>query len=180
MPEHNATEYAYDLRSNLVSTCLIPKERTGLHCDTGQGDIKSTQTYFEASTVWACANLANCNKVKTETNPRDAMTEYDWDADGFLNWVQGPLIGTQQSRTDLDYKTYAIGGGDIKFLWHKTERVAADKPSIVTLYDYNPTKKYALKSAIVDPTGKAITTCFDYDDLGRLTSVTDPRAGACQ
>jgi len=180
LPEHNATEYTYDLRSNLLSTCSIPKERAGWHCDTSQGDIKSSRTYVEGSTVWACANLANCNKVKTETDPRDATTEYDWDADGFLNWVQGPLIGTQQSRTDLDYKTYAIDNGAIKFLWHKTERVADGQPSIVTLYDYNPAKKYALKSAIVDPTGKAITSCFDYDDLGRLTSVTDPRAGVCQ
>ena len=178
-PDHNATEYTYDLRGNVVKTCVIPTERAGLHCDVTQGDIDSTRTYVEASTVWACANLANCNRVKTEIDPRGAKTEYDWDSDGFLNWVQGPLIGARQSRTDLDYKTYPIDG-DIKFLWHKTERVA-DGQSIVTLYDYNPAKKYALGSATVDPTGVAsTTTCFDYDDLGRLTSVTDPRAGACQ
>ena len=178
-PEHNATEFAYDLRGNVLSTCDIPKERTGQHCDATLGDITSFKSYVEGETTWWCANLASCNKVASETNPLNNVTQYNWNAtDGFLNWVEGPSVDGGNARTDLDYKTYPIDG-DIKFLWHKTDRVAGSQ-SIITLYDYDATKKYALKSATSDSTGVAATICFYHDDFGRLTSVTDPRAGACQ
>lgn len=176
-PEGNAQELTYDLRGNVLSICDIPKERPGKPCGHVD-DIVSRKTYVDGDTVWSCANLAKCNKIKTETDPLGNTTTYEWDDDGWLKSVEGPIVVGGQAMTELRYRTYPIDGG-VKFLWKKIQRVTSNT-STETVYDYNPLNKYVLSSIVVDPDGKAITTCFSYDARGNLITATDPRAGACQ
>jgi RHS repeat-associated protein len=67
-------------------------------------------------------------------------------------------------------------------LWDERGRLRryVDPGAVVTEYDYfgpeDPRREGHLRRSVVDPNGLAVTTAYDVDDLGRLRSVTLPRA----
>ncbi|KRA66172.1 hypothetical protein ASD79_02505 [Caulobacter sp. Root655] len=184
MPEGNVEERGYDVRGNLVKICQLPKSRTTETCNALAGDLVASKTYMEGASVWSCGHWASCNKTKTETDARDATTEYDWDLDtGNLKSIERPSAeaGATRPRTDYAYSTWTgVDSTNFSMLASKTERVSATL-NRVTTYDYDQTNKFVLKSATEDSGASRLNlvSCFKFDGKGRLISVTDSRASAC-
>lgn len=176
----------YDARSNLLSECVVPKERLGSACSVASGDLKTQYTYKEARTVIACDYPASCNRVATETspiasaltNPAGAITEYSWDDQtGLLTRIVKPAdLDGRRPQIDATYEK--LTGSDALFLKEKTEKInAAD--TLITKYEYDTAKKFALKAVVLDAGGKNIRTCYGFDAKGDVASVTDARAASC-
>lgn len=181
-PEMGQTRWTYDVRGNVLQTCVMAKSLTDLNrvCSAGAGDLISSSTYAEGPLVWSCTNPVTCNKPLTETDARSGVTNYEWDATtGNVSRILKPADAAgARPQADFGYTGYSLAGGVLSLLTSKTEKVSAAQ-ALVTTYAYDETKGYVLKSATVDPTGKALRTCFQHDRVGNLIAQTDPRATAC-
>ncbi|HWU79104.1 MAG TPA: hypothetical protein VN158_03455, partial [Caulobacter sp.] len=182
-PELGQTRWKYDVRSNLIETCVMPKATTNLDrtCARASGDLVTVLEYMEDVNVWACGNLVTCNRPRKQVDPGSFATDYRWNtATGLPTQILQPAdVENNRPQVDFSYADYAgAGGGTLKLLSEKIEKVSA-QASIKTTYAYDPLNKFVLRSATTDPNGKAITTCFRFDAVGNLTGVTDPRASTC-
>ncbi len=177
-PELGVVAYVHDVRGNITATTKTPKPGSTLPV------LVSSATYVDGATIlpWACANLATCNQPLTETDARNAVTNYTWNANGSLAQVLAPADSAgARPQTDLSYLSFTgSDGANFTLLGGKTEKISASpSKSTTTSYTYDSTNHYVLKTATVDSGGANVRTCFQFDAIGRLTAVTNPRATVC-
>jgi RHS repeat-associated protein len=176
-PELNSEELTYDLRSNLISSCKIAKNRAGQHCNQQAGDLLTTMKYGEPGAL-TCLAPATCNKLSTLIDPRGQPTRFFWTTFGELSEILKPADKHGvQPRTDFAYTPYTIGVDTVQFLTSRTDWINATTTT-TTQYDYNAANKFVLLDAIVDKAGYGLKTQFTFDPVGNLTSVDGPLDGA--
>lgn len=167
-PELNEIRYEYDARHNIVQTRRCAK--TGCNATTDLVELASFDT--------ACSFPAKCNKPNSTTDALGRQTTYAWDnTTGLLNSVTQPAVAGVNPVTTFTYDTYSgTGGTTFKLLGSKTEKVSSDstKDRKIT-YQYQPSNRFVLWKAIVDPTGLAYTTTFTFDSVGNVASIGGPR-----
>ena len=179
-PEKDQTTTIYDVRSNVLQTVRIGKPGSGL-TPTVTG-----ASYMEGPSVTACALPPTCNAPATRFDAvayatsggapsASQVTSLTYNAGGQPTRILGPADPTGlRPQIDLGYTSLA----GVSLLTSKTEKISAAR-STTTTYGYDASNKYVLSTAIVDGGGLALRTCFKFDTVGNLISVTDPRATMC-
>jgi RHS repeat-associated protein len=182
-PEGNATEYTYDARHNVLTERRRPK--------TGTNDLVTTYTYFTGPTVALCPSneTKRCNQVATIDGPRtdvaDLTTFTYSQSTGQVLTATGPSVPdgatppvTSNPFTTYDYVLYATSSGfpAVSLIDRVTDRLTASV-SATTRYTYHALAGgyLAPRSRIVDEGGLNLETVIDYDGVGNVRLVTDPR-----
>ena len=163
-PNGNEDRYAYDSgnanrrsQGNLLEHCRLPGPLGG-----DQAQICEQYTYVE--------DLGGCcgaNFVKTHTDPRGNVTTHDYDAAGNRAHTAHRIPSVVE---DYEYNT----AGQL------TAHVLPDNGSGHRrrderfYYDSGPQRGY-LRETVVDAGGLALTTSYEYDALGRMVRMIDPR-----
>jgi len=186
LPEGNFLTYTYDGRGNLTSTVATAKSGSGL------GTL-STSAVFPAT----CANAATCNKPTTTTDIAGKVTNYYYNSNGTLDYVQAPAPTTGAARPEVHYSygtaqawlknssgSVVLAPDPVTFLTGTTTCVSgawgcATANQIVTQINYigGPSATNMLVGSTVVKSGAgspSSTTTYAYDNIGNLTSVTDP------
>lgn len=172
-PEGDQDLFAYDLRDNMLS--LTKKAKPGSEL----ADVVSTVSYGEGALVWTCANARTCNRPVSSDGPRTDVvdvTTYSWNATtGSLVQVLKPADGSGiRPQTDYDYTV--LGG--VLLMTSRTEKIEG-AISTTTTFEYDAGAQYRLKASTVDSGGLNLRTCYQYDPVGNITGVSDPRTAAC-
>jgi RHS repeat-associated protein len=182
LPEGNATEISYDIRSNPTRTCLIPKTAGAYPaCNTAGGSphIWTTIAYNEASSVWNCVTVNTCNKPASITDPLGTVTSFTYYADGQVNTVTSPTPSGYAGgpKTVNTYTATASLSGNINLLTQRQmTATAGSPPSIVTTFGYETAAKgLTLKTTTLDPSGFNYVATTGYDGYGNLTTAKGPR-----
>jgi len=150
-PEGNAEEYTYDARSNRTSTTRKAKPGSGL-----------------ADTVTEASFNATFNVPDWEEDARNNRTNYTYDGTTgqLLTIVQpDPITGDGDSTRPTT-----------TFTWNSLgQRLTKTDPTgIVLRYTYDA-ENYL--DTVTNAYGTLnLTTSFDYDAAGNITSLTDPRS----
>lgn len=166
----------YDARGNVIQSSRRPVG------GTGSTDIVTSTSYVVGPTIVTCSPpAATCNKPATATDGRGQVTNYAWNADGTLASVMLPAdrIGTRP-QTTLSYSTTLNGtdGTSLHLLTGKTELISSGV-STTTTYTRDPSNKFSVSAAMVDPSGLNLRTCTKFDAAGNLISLSDPRQVTC-
>ena len=186
-PEGNFLTYSYDSRGNLYQTVATPKSGSGLGTLT-------TSAVFPSS----CTNAATCNQPTTTTDVAGNVTNYYYNSNGTLDYVQAPAPTGSAARPEVHY-----GYGTVQ-AWYKdstgtvtnTGHDAVTLPTttttcvtgawpcstanqIVTQLDYyggpSATNLFVQYSTVKSGSGSpSSTNTYFYDNIGNVTSVTDP------
>lgn len=196
-PEHNVETATYDVRSNVVATCKIPKERAGQACDSTLGDITTSANYMEGPTVVSCSNWRTCNQPLNETDAKGKVTAYTYSSStGQLVTVKKPAVTllladgvTTTSVSPQRTFCYATSGSP-RLLLGTISKVDSARDRVKWFEYQGLSNNYALKSATIDPaqipsgstcaaatrTGALnLKTDFTFDSSGNLTKVDGPR-----
>ena len=198
-PEGNAVEYSYDLRGNELTECQIAKGRvtwsalTALtektpQCSTAAGDLVATTAYTEGPTIRAdqCVNMKTCNKPSYVVDAKGNRTNYAWDAThgGLLTETSGlnsagvcALAGGVCPVTTYGYTAFTGTDGASFYLLTSKQELIASGVTTTTSYEYDASNHWALKSSVVDNGGLSLRSCYKFDAIGNLISITTPRAG---
>lgn len=190
MPEGDAIEYQYDIRSNRTRECRIAKGRviwSSLNaiteqvpqCNSSAGDLVTTTAYMEGPTVWPCVNAKTCNKPSYVIDPRGNRTDYTWSTlhGQMLTETKPADAAGVRPVTTLGYTAFTgTDGATFHLLTSKQEKIDATTTTTTT-FEYDATNHWSLKSQIVDSGGLGLRTCFKFDAVGNLISMTEPRAG---
>jgi RHS repeat-associated protein len=143
-PEGNYVTYGFDARGNRTSTVATPKAGSALPA------IAAYATYPSS-----CANALTCNKPDTTTDEAGNVTNYYYNSDGSLDYIEAPApsVGAARPRTRYGYGTFHA--------WTKTSSgafAAAGSPVIL------PTKTWSCRttSACLDTSSDAVKTTFAY------------------
>lgn len=194
-PQLGCTAHAYDVRGNETTSsqyqngsCTIGDPQTGqiLSLMTSPpAPLVSSAIYMEGAGVFVCANWAICNKPASQTDAKNQVTNYAWDATtGNLTQILKPADQNGvRPEVDLIYTPLtgasACGNGatanGMAMLCQKTEKISS-AASVVTSYAYNPFNKYVLQSAVQDVGGLNYRSCYSFDAMGNLISKTEPDA----
>jgi RHS repeat-associated protein len=182
----NFLTYNYDTRGNLLSVITTPKTGSGL------GTLTTSATYPSS-----CAVAATCNKPTTSTDSAGKVTNYYYNSNGTLDYVQAPAPTSGAARPEMHYSyTTAqarvknasgstVDQGDVVTLATGTTACitgawsCAAANQLVTQLSYygGPSatnlllQSSTVKSGSGSPTS---TTTYAYDSIGNVTSVTDP------
>ncbi len=149
MPEGNSFEMTYDENSNLLTLTKIAKPGSGL------SDIVNTFTY---DLDWNKVETAEDGEGNVTTNTYDSLT-------GDLLNIQRPTIGGITPQVSFTYNAR----GQMATM--------TDETGIVTKWNYD-TDTEALLSVVRDfgtSPHLNLTTSFEYDKVGNVVAVTDPR-----
>lgn len=149
MPEGNSVEMEYDGASNMLMLTKIAKPGSGL------SDIVNTFTY---DLDWNKVEAIEDGEGNVTTNAYDSLT--------------GNLMNIQRT---------TIGGitPQVSFTYNARGQVATmtDETGIVTKWNYANDTETLL--SVVRDFGTSphlnLTTAFEYDNVGNLVAVTDPR-----
>jgi len=145
-PEGDSIENVFDDNNNITQVTKKAKPGSGL------SDIVNSFTFNS----W--------NKVATATNSQSQTTTYTYDAYGNLTTIERPEI---DSVTPTITMTYNARGQML---------TREDETGIVTAYTYDSTTE--VMETKVEDYGMSrlnLETVFDYDSVGNIISVTDPR-----
>ncbi|NOX81826.1 MAG: RHS repeat protein, partial [Alphaproteobacteria bacterium] len=192
LPEGNYTTFTYDARGNVTETRAVAKSGSGL------ADIVTTATYPST-----CTNTLTCNKPTSVTDALGKVTDYTYDAThgGVLTETQpdpdgaGPLARPQTrfayTAKQAKYQNGAnnwITGGSI-YMLTGTSTCATGTTCNGTGDETLATNAYRastvannielLSTTIAAGDGSiTATTAYAYDEIGNLSAVDGPLAGA--
>lgn len=149
LPEGNSFEMTYDGNSNLLTLTKIAKPGSGL------SDIVNTFTY---DLDWNKVETAEDGEGNVTTNTYDSLT-------GDLLNIQRPTIGGITPQVSFTYNSR----GQMATM--------TDETGIVTKWNYDTDTEVLL--SVVRDFGTSphlnLTTAFEYDKVGNVVAVTDPR-----
>jgi len=193
LPENNAGGYGtvawvMDSRGNKTMTVKRKKD--------GSAPIYTYATYTET-----CTNLATCNKPITTTDANNNVTNYYYNANGTLDYVQAPVPTTNAVRPEVHFSYVAsqawfknaagsvVASPDtVTMPSGATTCVAGAWPCsaanqvVTSLAYYNgPTATNLLLQSTTTASGTgapSATTSYAYDAIGNPTTVTDPNLAA--
>lgn len=188
-PENNKVTYRYDPRGNVTSTVWTPKP----------GSPAGTLTTYVAypGSCGGSVTPAMCNKPTSTTDTAGAVTNYYYNSNGTLDYVQLPSPGGSAPRPETHY-TYWTGQAWLK--WYSTSVSLAPDPVTllsttttcitgawpcatsaqrkVTLnYAGGPSATNMQVNGVVQSRGDGAdysATSFTSDNVGNIVSVTDP------
>ena len=180
LPEGNGYTYAYDVRSNLLSTTQFAPTSSAL-----PSVVTSHTTYMEGPTVATCVQQVTCNRPFQSYDSLNRVTTYGWDpVTGLMASVQKPAVSysgfNQNPLTSFGYT--AFGSPSFYLLTSETEfgglpcQSGCSAVNIVKRYAYNPSNKYALQSVTEDYGALNLITAVTFSAAGDVSSVTDPNA----
>lgn len=182
LPEGNAAEISYDIRSNPIRTCAIPKI-AGMYpaCDTSAGSthIWTTTAFAEGPSVWNCTAPNTCNKASAVIDSLGNTTTSTYYGDGQINTVTFPVpagyAGAPKSANS--YTATASLAGNINLLTQRQVTASAGSPpSIVTTFGFETAANgLTLKTATLDPSGLNLVTTYGFDGYGNQISARGPR-----
>ena len=187
MPEGNAVEVSYDIRSNPVLSCAIPKTAgayPACNTSTGSNHIWTRTAFNEGALVWNCANIYSCNKPSSTTDALGNVTTLLYNSKGQLTSAVSPTPSGYAGgpRTNYTYTSIpSLFGGVLLLTRTEATSSGPSPPSIVTTYGYDTAanglvlKTVTLDPTSINPTGLNYTTTFGYDGYGNQTSVDGPR-----
>lgn len=178
-PEGDREEFTYDPRDNIIGLSRYPKPGSGL------STLVTSATYGEGAVVF-CSNPVTCNKPLSVDGPLTGSGDtvnYTWSSTtGQLTKVEKPSDGTTRPETVFSYTTYSAGGETLSLLTGMTEKINASS-TVSTVLEYDAANHFLLKSVTVDPgtppTNLNLRTCYQYDTVGNLVGVSDPRTTTC-
>lgn len=185
-PLLGCTASTYDVRSNLLSSSQYPAggcqlNGTLLTLSSSPGTpLVTSSTYGfspDTPTTFPCANPATCNKTATTTDANGKTASYAWSsATGQPIGVRKPAVFSPvDNANEFPTTTYGYTSeGGVSMLTSMTEAISAST-STTTAFAYNPSNKYVLSTATVDPGGLNLVTTFIFDTFGNLTAVQSPR-----
>ncbi|RYF10742.1 MAG: RHS repeat protein, partial [Oxalobacteraceae bacterium] len=185
-PEGNYSTYTYDARGNRTSATAYPKPGSGLTPLT-------TSATYPAS----CTNVATCNKPVTTTETAGNVTNYFYNANGTLDYVQlpAPTSGAARPETHYTYWTgpawYKVNSNSVTLapdamtqLLSTTTCItgswpcATDKQKVTELqYVGGPSATNMQVGAVFTKRGDgadASSVSYGTDAVGNVTDVTDP------
>ncbi|MEA3052890.1 MAG: hypothetical protein QOG72_1793 [Sphingomonadales bacterium] len=143
-PEGNYVTYGYDPRGNRTSATATPKPGSGLPAMASYASYPSS-----------CANIKTCNKPVSTTDEAGNVTDYYYNADGSLDYVEAPApsLGGVRPRTRHGYASF--------YAWTKTSSgIFAPAASPIIL----PVKSWSCRttSACLDTSSDAVKTTYAY------------------
>lgn len=183
----NYATYSYDARGNLTSMVVTPKSGSGL------GTLTTSAAYPSS-----CTGAATCNKPTSTTNSEGQVTNYYYNSNGTLDYVQAPAptSGAARPETHYNYTTAQaqvknasgaiVSQGDVVTLPAGSTTcvtgsygscTAANQIVTQNVYYAGPSaanlglQGVTVKSGSGSPSS---TTSYAYDNVGNVTSVTDP------
>lgn len=182
----NYNTYVYDGRSNLTSIVRTPKTGSGLSAVT-----------IAASYPSGCTDPATCNKPATTTDAAGKTTNYYYNTNGTVDYTQSPAPTTGAARPEMHYSYLTaqarvknasgtiVNQGDLVTLPTGTTACvigswpcATSSQTITQLDYYGGTgatnlllQNKTIKSGVGSP---ASTTNYSYDNVGNVTTLTDP------
>ncbi len=188
-PEGNYITYAHDARGNRTSATATPKPGSGLPA------IVTSATYPST-----CASALTCNKPVTTTDEAGNVTNYYYNADGSVDYIEAPApsLNAARPRTRYGYGSYyawtKTSGGAFspapspiilpaKSWSCRTTAACADTSSdaVKTTYVYQAGSSSAGSNLLVSSatTGSgagapSATESYGHDNVGNLVSTTDP------
>ncbi|ATQ43416.1 hypothetical protein CSW64_13835 [Caulobacter mirabilis] len=172
-PEGDQDLFGYDVRDNMVS--LVKKAKPG----SGLADLTSTVSYGEGPLIWTCVNPKICNRPTASDGPRTDVvdvTSYSWNgSNGNLTQILKPA-DSGGTRPQTDYGYTVLGG--VSLMTSMTEKIDSSS-STTTTYEYDAGAQYRLKASTVDSGGLNLRACYQYDAVGNITGVSDPRTATC-
>lgn len=191
MPEGDAVEYQYDVRSNKTVECRIAKGRVNwssltmlneqvLQCNAGAGDLVTTTAYMEGPSVWTCVMPRTCNKPSYEIDARGNRTDYTWSGTHgqLLTETKPADANGVRPVTTYGYTAFTgVDGATFYLLTSKQEKIDATNTTTTTWAYNGAAAKFTLKEQVVDSGGLSLRTCFKFDAAGNLISKTEPKAG---
>lgn len=171
-PEGNWSAYNYDVRSNLTKITRYPKPAS-----VGVPASIATEAHFGEPGAYICGSPAKCNRPISEVDGLGAVTDYTWTAQGQLEQIQRPSPAAGQARP-VTHATYSMFNG-VSFLTRTTQSLGAGS-SIVTDYEYEPSKKYVPRFQTVrnvEPHNRDLQTEFTFNGRGDLVRLDPPGLG---
>jgi len=185
-PEGNYVTYNYDARGNLTSSVATPKSGSGLSTIT-------TSASYPAS----CTVAATCNKPTTTTDAAGKVTNYFYNSNGTLDYVQAPAPSGGAARPEVHYSygnvqawlknaagsivvspdVVSVPTGTTACITGAWGCAAANQ--VVTQIGYygGPSATNLLVQSTTVKSGSgspSSTTSYAYDMIGNVTSTTDP------
>ncbi|MDB9999123.1 hypothetical protein OAE16_01630 [Porticoccaceae bacterium] len=162
-PELNAVEYQYDLRHNRTQT--KQKAKPPVPGGGALPDIITSATYIEGTSVFTCSNYKTCNKTKTSTDAKGNTTSYAYQSStGNLLTQTQPSVTGGAPITTIAYNSY----GQVSQI--------TDPEGMISLFTYDSTTNHSvLKTARIDSANLNLTSTFNYDITGNVTSINGPR-----
>lgn len=174
LPEGQVTQYAYDVRGNLLSTTRYPRP------GASETPLTESSVYTGSPTLDAnaCTNQLVCNRPTQRTDARGAQTDFGWNSTtGLLVTATRPADPSGQ-RPTIAY-TYGgfIGANSttIQLLTSSTERIDATR-NMVTTYGYGSNIRLPLREVSRTDGSTTLRTCLGTDMNGNQISVTQPNA----
>jgi len=192
-PEGNFVEAVYDGRGNATNITSRAKSGSVL------GDIVTSAVYPAT-----CTTPKTCNKPTSVTDPRQAKTDYTYDAShgGVLTeMAPAPSPGTARPLKINSYtQKYAYVLNSVGTLvaaaapvWVRSSEmvcqtvVGSDVPTCdigapqqLTAFEYGAdgtANNLLIHGKAVSASGTTLRTCYGYDRFGNQISETNPRAG---
>ncbi|HEX8238736.1 MAG TPA: RHS repeat-associated core domain-containing protein [Allosphingosinicella sp.] len=189
-PEGNYVTYTYDARGNQTSTTATPKVGSGLPPIAASASYPTT-----------CANARTCNKPATTTDEAGNVTNYYYNPDGSVDYVEAPApsAGAARPRTRYGYGSFyawtrAPGGGwfspaaspvtlPVKTWSCQTTSACLDTSSdaVKTTFAYQSGSSSAGSNLLLSSTTTgsgtgtpSISSSFAYDNVSNVTSTTGP------
>lgn len=189
LDEGNKVTYAYDARGNVTSTTRIVKSG-------GLANLVTSAAYPAN-----CSNQKTCNKPTSTTDAGGNVTNYTWNAaHGGLTQIQAPApsgsnprpttaitYATRQARYLTGPSTWSNGAATYVATRTETCRTAAtcnntaNELETVITYPGSGTANNLLPTSVETRSGNgslSSTASYTYDDLGRISTVDGPLAGA--
>ncbi|MEA3010834.1 MAG: hypothetical protein QOJ91_2526 [Sphingomonadales bacterium] len=187
-PEGNYVTYTYDARGNRTSTAATPKSGSGLPT------IAASASYPAS-----CTNVKTCNKPTTTTDEAGNVTNYYYNVDGSIDYVEAPApsLGAARPRTRYGYGSFyawtKTSGGTfsaatpvvlpVKSWSCRTTSGCTDTSSdaVKTTYGYQSGSSAAGSNNLLTSTTRgsgtgtpSASTSLAYDNVSNVTSTTDP------
>ncbi|MCA9244155.1 MAG: RHS repeat protein [Phycisphaerales bacterium] len=166
-PELNITEYFYESDLNLGAS---PRSSGNLRVCVYEpgprgGDQPAIMTDFEYDSLLN----GDTNRITRETDGRGASTLYEYDAAGNRTKTTHRISSIVE---DFEYNTFGQLTGHTL-----PDNGSGHRRRDERVYYANGPQTGYLQSAIVDATGQALTTTYEYDTVGNIVRTIDPRGG---
>lgn len=180
-PEGNKVTYNRGAWDNVSSIVLTAK------------DGSTTQTIYQATYPYSCSTPVMCNRPVTTTDAANNVTNYNWNPNGTLDYVQLPAMNGVRPEQHFTYGTFqaslkTAGGGTIAgdpmtaLIAMATCRTMAwpcpASDQVVTSFAYQAGNGWIAQKTIAAGDGSvSATTAFGYDNSGNKVTEDGPLPG---
>jgi RHS repeat-associated protein len=199
-PEGDSTEYAYDVRGNILRTTQHTKSGSSI------ADIFTSSNYNESAAVTTCANPVTCNLPASTTDANGNVTTYTYlgTNTGQLQRTTGAIVAAPTGgisgnpQTDWCYGTVTGSDGhSISLATAFIQKVDATTNRVKSFAYNTLANKFVLQTVTVDPSttyvppaaagggcttvskpgALALTTGYSFDPVGNVRTIDGPIAG---